>query len=784
MKDKILEIIKNSNRRLTALEIMDELKKDSTAEELKELIYELDLMCKSGLLKMSNKSTYFFNDSLIGKVDYHSKGNAHVIIQNDQFDKDVFIPKNNMADACNDDIVEVEITDKNKNEGRIVRIISRSLGRGIGEVINEEGKLYVKSLDESLPYEIIVDIDPKLNLVDGLYVHLKFVENIDRHKVRACIDSIICHKNAPGKYSEIALIAVENGRRLDFPEEVIEEGKRFKTDPTIEEINEGLKDGREDLRGDTITTTDGKDTKDIDDATNTIMLPNGNYLETVAIADVSHYVKINSAIWKFAEQKGNSDYLGNKVGPMLPIELSNGICSLWPNVDRFALCVQYELDHAGIRHNPRIFMAVIRSKKKMNYDAVQDIIDDKETEDTKDYITVPYTLSDGETIDEVAFKYVTTREKLLEYNKLEDFKPHNEVNIPLRVLIKNHYVTSKIIKGALKRRGKVDFEGTEPKYIFDESDNVIDIVPRVQREAEEIIENKMIYANEAFADVMVHELSHICGNMVPFVFRTHGEPNPDKIQDFLDMLVAYGINIPVNIDPQNINSKKIAELLEALKDESCFKAFSDKLLRCMQKARYTKENFGHFGIASTNYCHYTSPIRRMADLLVHTIYKVFIKEKNHDSATLKYWANYLNTICDHISDCEVDAEKCEHDVWDYLNASYLQDKIGKQFEATVDGIMADGFFARTDNCIDGKVEFMLDEDSAKQLESISDKEEAQKFIDLNKQYFIGYANYNENKYGYERNGRMILRYGDRVVVTCIGADLIGRKVYFALVKKV
>ena len=203
----------------------------------------------------------------------------------------------------------------------------------------------------------------------------------------------------------------------------------------------------------------------------------------------------------------------------------------------------------------------------------------------------------------------------------------------------------------------------------------------------------------------------------------------------------------------------------------------------MQKARYTPENYGHFGVASQNYCHYTSPIRRMADLLVHTIYKVFVKEKNHDPATLKYWADYLNTVCEHISECEVEAENCERAVDDYLNATYLENRIGTQFEANVADIFPGGFFVRTDNFIDGRVDFCLDDNDAKELLTITDPEEAAKFIEKNKKQFIGYCDYNEKMYGYTRNGRVYLRFGDRVLVSCIGAYPDRREVDFALIRK-
>ncbi len=780
MREEILKILNSTNRKLNPKEIMDMIKEDNTVEELRELIHELDLMCRDGILRCSTGNTYILNDLLIGTVDLHEKGNAHVIIPNHD---DIFIRRDLMKGAQDKDTVSIEITDESKNEGRIVNILKRSLGRSLGEVVDDNGRIYVKMLDENLPYEVEVENPNNINLVDGLIVHLEYAKDISKRKVLAYIDYPIGHKNAVGNDTAFAMIGSEFGRRSVFPEEVLEEAKKFRTNERPEDVEKSIKEGRVDQRGETIITIDGKDTKDIDDAINTIISPNGNYLETVAIADVSDKVKMGSAIWKYAEEKGNSDYWGNKVAPMLPIELSNGICSLNPNEDRFAVSVEYELDHSGKIINPNVFISVIRSKQKMNYDAVQDIIDDKETEDTKDYVTLKYTVKDDETIDDIAFKYNLTTDELLKFNNIEDFKCGNEINIPTRKYIKNHYVTYKIMEDALRRRGKINFEGKEPKHIFDENDNVIDIVPRVQREAEKIIECKMIYANEAFASFMVGKLSEITSSLVPFVFRTHGNPNPKKIEEFLDMLEVYGIKLPFNIDPDNISSKQVAQIVEYLRDKNNFSAFNDKLLRCMQKARYTPENYGHFGIASPLYCHFTSPIRRMADLLVHTLFKVFVVEKNHDSNTLKFWGNYLNDICEKISMCEVDSEKCEYAVNDYLNALYMEKRIGIIEEATIDNMFPGGFFASTEKLVDGRVDFFLTEQDANELMKLTDKDEIFAFVEEHKKVFSGYYDYNEKLYGYSRNGRMYLRFGDKVLVCCTGAYPDKREVDFTLVRK-
>ena len=786
MREKILKIIKEENKSLNPMDIMNKIMDNSTIKDYEELMRELEKLCREGIIRQTNHNGYVMNELLTGVLDVHEKGNAHLLVKNGE---DVFIPKNNMNGATEKDLVIVDYTNKEKTEGKVVRILKRSLGKSLGEVVNQDGKLYVKSLDNTLPYQIDVDIDDcDFTLVDGLIVHLDYVKDISRGRVLAKIDYPIGHKNAPGNDTEIAMIASEFDVHLFMPEEVKEEAKNFPSSLTEEEIQKEIAKGRVDLRGDTTTTTDGKDTKDIDDAIQDEVLPNANFKVTVDIADVSYYVKMNTAVWKYAELKGNSDYLANKVGPMLPIELSNGICSLNPNEDRYAMSCVMEIDHAGNIVNENVFISVIKSKKKMNYDAVQDIIDDKETEDTKDYTTVKYTVKPNETIEDIAFKNCITTSRLLEFNKPEDIKPGNEINIPVRDIVKLMYKVSKVMENKLHKLGKIDFESSsEKKQIFDENEKLIDIVPRVQRPAETIVENHMIYANVGFTRFTCNALSQIIPNMIPFVFRIHENPNPKKIEDFMKMLSIFGINYPKKINPEHVTSKDIQELLDYLKDRENYKIFSKKLLRSMQKARYSPEAKGHFGLGlaanERDYTHFTSPIRRMCDLLVHTIFRVFIIEKDTSPKNLRFWASYLSEVCEHISECERTSAECEYAVDDYYDAVFMQDKIGKTFEATIDGPMPTSFFVQTnDKLIDGKVEWILYEEDSKELEQLTDPNEIIQFIETHKKPFP--YEYNDSLYGYTKKGRVVYRYGDKVIVQCIGSDPEKREVDFALVRKI
>lgn len=781
MREKILEIIERENRNLNPIDIVNRLYKNSTVEDYRKVMDELDSLCRDGILRQTSGNAYKKNELITGVLDMHEKGNAHLLVKDGP---DIFIAKNNMKGATDNDTVLVDYVNKEKNEGKVVRVLKRSLGRSLAEVVDVDGVYKIVPLDKELPYEVVVDTkDTEFSLVDGLIVHIDYVRDITKGKVLAKIDRVIGHKNAPGNDTEIAMIASEFGVSVQVPEDAKEEAKKFPKSLDPAEIEKELKLGRRDLRGDTTTTMDGKDTKDIDDAVQDEICPNANFQSTIDIADVSYYVKMGSAIWKYAESKGNSDYLANKVGPMLPIELSNGICSLNPNEDRYAVSCRLEIDHSGRIVNQEVFLSVIRSKKKMNYDAVQDILEGKETEDTKDYTTIKYTVKENETIDDIAFKNCITPERLLEFNKPEDFKSGNEINIPISDVIKLMYKVSKVMDTRLTKDGKCDFDSnSEKKQIFDENDKLIDIQPRVQREAEHIIENHMIYANVGFTRFVCGALAEIIPQMVPFVFRIHEKPNPKKIEDFMTMLSVFGVNYPKKINPENVSSRDIRDLLEYLKDSDHYNVFSKKLLRSMQKARYSPENEGHFGLGLEDYCHFTSPIRRMADLLVHTIFRVFLVEKDYSEENLRFWASYLTEVCEHISECERTSAECEYAVDDYYDAVYMQDKIGKTFEATLDSPMPNSFFAETtDKYIDGKVDFIMNEEDAKELETLTDPNEIEQFIAEHVKPFP--YEYNDAVYGYTKKGRVVYRYGDKILVSCIGSNPDKREIDFALVRK-
>lgn len=763
LDDKIIKIIKESNRKLNGIEVMRSIKDNFTSDELREVMDRLNFLCSEGILKSGSGNTYKLNDLIIGKVDMHEKGNAHIISEGHD---DIFVPRNYMKGARDNDTVSVEYLDKEKNEGKIVKVLKRSLGASTGEIIVQDGKPTIKIFgEEDLPYEIEVE-ETDMNLVDGMLVHLDYVKDLGKKRVLAKIDKVYGHINAllnegqePTEVSgEIAKIACEFNLRLEFPEEVKKEAAAMPKKLTQEMIDEGLESGREDFRNDIIFTIDGKDTKDIDDAISVKILPNGNYELGVHIADVSHYVKPGSAIWKEAELRGNSNYLGNKVLPMLPVELSNGICSLNPNEDRFTESCIMEIDHSGKVVNSRITKGIVKSKKKMNYDAVQDIIDNKDTEDTKDYTTLKYTAKKGDTIESIAFANNLTKEDLLEVNDdLNGDLEGKEINVPCRQIIKNMRALSKQISAFKERRGELKFLGDEAKVSQDENDIPYDVKARDQRPAERIIEDFMVAANESVAEFLEE--------FGVATYRVHDRPLEKKLDEYLKFLELLGIHYPGNIDVSNISSMDCQKLLDYLKDEKMFKVLNKKMLRSMQKAVYSTENIGHFGIASPRYTHFTSPIRRFDDLMNHASISEILKDYSLNEKFIKSWNAYLTVMCEQISECERNSEKCEYAVDDMLKAYYMKDHIGEEFDATIDSTMPGAFFVQTDNYIDGRVDV----------------------IEKSENNFIGfnsYYDYNENVMGYTRNGRVDLRYGDRVCVKCIASDYQKRQIDFALVRKI
>ena len=638
MKEDILIALENVNKAITLIEINNLLELTSV-EDYQLLKKNIDELVSSGKIHKTKKDKYILMKYCAslknGIIRINKSGNGFVDIDDGE---DIFVSKTNLNGAINGDFVEVDVYN---DEGIIIRILKRDLSTLVGEIINKHNKLCFK-LDDSKK-DIVIELTKEslAHCVEGHKVLVKIIKELKTNLYLGEIVKILGHKNDPGV--DILSIAAEHNISLDIPTIV---QKQVDNLPTFVEQKDLT--NRKDLRQEVIFTIDGDDTKDIDDAIS-IEKQNGIYTLGVHIADVSYYVKEGSPLFNYALERGTSSYLADTVIPMLPHELSNGICSLNENADRLTISCQMQFDINGNLKDYDIFLSVINSKKKMTYKKVNQILIDN-------------VIPEG-------------------YELFAD---------KLKIMLE----LAHILRKKKEQKGYIDFGLDEAKVLQDENGKAIDIVKRVQLEGEKLIEDFMIAANETVA-------THINNLDLPFVYRVHGQPRSEKIEDFANLLKIMKINVP--IDANNISPKSMQSILYSLKNESSFALLSDMLLRSMKKAEYSSENIGHFGLASDIYTHFTSPIRRFPDLMVHTLLHKYLFNHQIDKATVDYYANNLPNICKIASEREVAAVEAEREVLDMKMAEYMQDHIGEEYAGVISGVTSFGLFVKLPNLVEGLV---------------------------------------------------------------------------------
>ncbi len=645
MKDKIVGILKDSDKALTIYDLEDKLHL-LDVDELQELQTCLSELEKDAVIYHSNKDKYMMlEDSHLkrGIMRANKKGFGFVDI--DDSDVDVYISEDHMNGALHDDIVLVEITSKkgiDRLEGRVVKIINREKDTYVGE-INFEGNTGIVSLDDNkLKIKVQIPRDKSMNAVDGHKVVVRLGKRIDNSRFMGEVVEIIGHKNDPG--IDILSIVKKYNIETDFPDDVKEQLKNIPSEVSEEECK-----NRRDLRNEMIFTIDGDDTKDIDDAVSIHRKPNGNYVLGVHIADVSYYVKEGSPLDNDAMERGTSVYLVDRVIPMLPHELSNGICSLNPNVSRLAISCVMEFDCHGKQIDYEIFESVIKSRIQMTYKKVNSILE-------KNIVPEGY----------------------------------EEYADSLRMMAD----LAQILRKAKENRGYIDFEVDEAKILVNEKCEPTEIVLRDRGVGENLIEDFMIAANECVA-------THIYFMNLPFIYRVHEVPKEEKIRSFLGFIGGLGYQINGNL--KDNNPKSIQRLIKFLEDKKEFKILSKLLLRSMQKAVYKPVNLGHFGLASKCYTHFTSPIRRYPDTTVHRLLRTYLFQHKLDDNTISHWEDKLVYVADHSSAKERSSIDCEREVEDMKMAQYMEGHIGEEFEGMISSVMSFGIFVELDNLIEGLV---------------------------------------------------------------------------------
>ena len=644
MEEQIINLLKQENRAYGVNEIFERLGLKSV-QDLTNLMKELNNLEDNLIIYHTKTDKYMlFNNShlKIGKMLANKKGFGFVDIEGDE---DVYVSSSNMNGAIHGDDVVVEIISKKGYdlEGRVVKIMARKFKQMVGEFYYDQNKIArIKLDDEKIKINIEIDKEFTLGAVEGHKVLVKIGKKLKGNNYKGQVIKILGHKNDPGV--DILSIVNKLGINDVFSDEVKKELDDIPTFVSEEEMV-----GRKDLREEVIFTIDGADTKDIDDAISIKKLSDDLYELGVHIADVSYYVKEGTALDEEAMDRGTSVYLADRVIPMIPHKLSNGICSLNPEEDRLAMSCVMQIDNKGNVKDYDIFESVIRSKKKMTYTAVNNIL-----------------------------------EKNIVEEGYEPYVDHLHLMEEL----------AKILRKNKENRGYIDFDIDEPKIIVDENGEAIDVKVRERGTGEKLIEDFMIAANETVA-------THIYFMELPFIYRVHGTPNEEKINTFMNFVKVLGYNVNVKI--KDITPKTMQAILEELKGKKEFHILSSLLLRSMQKAIYDKQNIGHFGLASKCYTHFTSPIRRYPDTTVHRLLRTYLFQNKMDRDTINYWDNKLIYVAEHSSDKERTSIECEREVNDMKMAEYMMKHIGEEYDGIISSVMGFGLFVELPNLIEGLV---------------------------------------------------------------------------------
>ena len=636
MRDKILSVLEVT--RNNALSVSDIAKRLGCNEN--DVLCEIDGLLEDKLIYCVNskEGLYTLNPFVSGIFHLKKNGDAYVV----SGDKYITIDRNRTFGCLDGDKVLVRITDFDSYDGSIKEIIER---HGIiGELKTIKGKRYAKVLNDYY----LIDVDP--HIVDGTIIGIKVDKTKSSKFYHATLDRVIGNKNAP--LIDERKILYENEFPVGFSEDVLSEIKSLPIKVSEEDIN--LRKDH-DLRDKVIFTIDGDDTKDIDDAISLEILDNGNYLLGVHIADVSHYVKENSFIDREARERGTSVYTPGMVNPMYDHFLSNGICSLNPNVSRLAITCQIEIDKNGKVLGYDIFKSVIKSKKKMTYKDVNSILKDNIVpEGYEDYVDI----------------------------------------------LRNMKKVSNLLRENYYKRGMIDFDSSEVRIDVDKKGKPLDISLRNQDVGETLIENFMLIANQCVA-------TYIYNLGVPSIYRNHDYPSTELLKKVVGVLKSYGETISNKV--VNGSPFELQKLLTSLKKSKNYDIYSLMILRCMAKASYMTSNYGHYGIGikasrGEAYTHFTAPIRRYPDTMVHRILS-HILDNDFKYFESDLYRKTLEEIAEWSSDRELAADRCEREANKMKMAMYMEKYVGQKFVGRIVGFTMHGMFVQLPNYVEGRVSY-------------------------------------------------------------------------------
>ncbi|MBP2240336.1 ribonuclease R [Cytobacillus eiseniae] len=656
--EKLLYYMKDEAYKPLTVQEMEAAFGIEDSSDFKEFVKALVKMEEKGLVVRTRSNRYGLPEkmSLVrGKLTGHAKGFAFVIPDEPGMD-DIFIPPNETNNAMHGDIVLARVnseTSGQRREGTIVRVLERGITQIVGTYTESKHFGFVLPDDKKFTSDIFIPKAVSLGAVEGHKVVVKLTTYPEgRKSAEGEVIQILGHKNDPGV--DILSVIHKHGLPMEFPDEVLEQATN-----TPETIDPSDLDNRRDLRDQTIVTIDGADAKDLDDAVTVTKLENGNFKLGVHIADVTHYVTEDSAIDREAEERGTSIYLVDRVIPMIPHRLSNGICSLNPQVDRLTLSCEMEIAPGGEVVSHEIFQSVIKTTERMTYSDVNKILEEQDEELIKRY----------------------------------------EPIVPMFQLMEE---LAQILRTKRMKRGAIDFDFKEAKVIVDEEGKPNDVVIRERSVAEKLIEEFMLCANETVAE-------HFHWMDVPFIYRIHEDPKEDKLRRFFEFIINFGYIVRGTAN--SVHPRALQEIIEEVQGKPEEMVVSTVMLRSMQQAKYDPESLGHFGLSTEFYTHFTSPIRRYPDLIVHRLIRTYLIEGKLDPATREKWNALLPDIAQHSSNMERRAVEAERETDELKKAEYMEDKIGEEYDGIISSVTNFGMFVELPNTIEGliHVSYMTDD---------------------------------------------------------------------------
>ncbi|MFM9328996.1 ribonuclease R family protein [Paenibacillus mesotrionivorans] len=701
------------------------------AQEFRDFLKLLNALEESGEIYRTRTEHYGIPERmnlLKGRMQVHAKGFGFLLPE-DKDHPDVYINANDMGGAMNRDTVLVRVSTKGPSggrmEGEVVKIVSRAVTQLVGTFENHETYGFLLPDDKRINRDIFIPQEKINGAVTGMKVVVKLLTYPEgRAAATGEVVEVLGHKDDPG----VDIISIIRKHQLpeSFGDDVMAEAEQV---PDV--IREEDLVGRRDLRGKRIVTIDGEDAKDLDDAVNVERLPNGNYKLGVHIADVSFYVTENSALDREAYMRGTSVYLVDRVIPMLPHRLSNGICSLNPQVDRLTMSCEMEIDANANVVDHEIFTSVIKTTERMTYTNVRKILHYMRNKDTAGQNLPDASLSPAENELSGTFGTESAAElSILEGEPTDGFlgglsaeagtateaKAAPEASEGQAIdeaalmeegrqladryagLVDDFLLMEELalkLRSKRMRRGAIDFDFQESKILVDEKGKPTAIIKRERTIAEQIIEEFMLAANETVAE-------HFYWMKVPFLYRIHEDPDAEKLLHFMEFIGNFGYTVRGG-KGNSVHPRALQSILEEIKDTKEETVISTVLLRSMKQARYEAESMGHFGLATEFYSHFTSPIRRYPDLIIHRVMREVLENGGLTDARHEYLTARMADIARQSSERERVAVDAERDTDALKKAEFMLDKVGEEFEGMISSVTSFGIFVELGNTVEGLI---------------------------------------------------------------------------------